>query len=161
MVALPPVPGCLKHQFFNTVGSDTNVSWHLFWDAGAAPTQAQASAAADAAHNAWIAHLAPLIGTTMSLTQVKVTDLSDPAGPVGINGAAGRPRLSAQQRHHPRQVPRREAQNLRTSWAFCRHVDPATVEQHLPDGVRDRLGQLHRGPRLVYELGGPFGSVDQ
>src|SRR5215471_12987874 len=88
MVALPPVPGCLKHQFFNTVGSDTNVSWHLFWDAGAAPTQAQASAAADAAHNAWIAHLAPLIGTTMSLTQVKVTDLSDPAGPVGINGTA-------------------------------------------------------------------------
>jgi hypothetical protein len=72
----------------NTIGSDTNVSWHLFMQTGAPPTQAQADSAANAAHTAWVTNLAPLTSTNFSLTQVTVTDLSDPSGPVGINSTA-------------------------------------------------------------------------
>ena len=82
------MPGVIKYQMIGTVGTDTNVSWHLFVATGQAPTQAQADAAANAAHTAWVTNLAPLCGGHVSLTQVKVTDLSDPSGPVGINNTA-------------------------------------------------------------------------
>jgi len=83
MPALPPVPGVLKYRFVNTVGSDTNVSWHIFMKTTTSPTQAQASQAAADAHTAWVANIAPLTGAQISLTEIVVTDLTSSSAEVG------------------------------------------------------------------------------
>jgi hypothetical protein len=85
------VPGVIKYLFFHHVGSDTNVSSHLYMQTGVAPTPAQAQAAADAAHNAYVTSCLSLLEASYTLTQVKVTDLSSASGPIGVNttSAAG------------------------------------------------------------------------
>jgi len=91
MVALKPVPGVVKFRFYHHVGSDTDISSHLYYRTGQAPTQAQAQSAADAAHTAYVTNCIGLLHNLSSLVSVTCTDLSDPAGPVGSNvtGAAG------------------------------------------------------------------------
>lgn len=86
MPALPAVPGVVKIVNHIQVGIDTTTSWHTYYGYGSIPpTQAQATALANAAQVSYAQHISPLCVPTITLLEVTATDLASSSSPIGVN----------------------------------------------------------------------------
>jgi hypothetical protein len=82
---LASVPGGIRLRLAHTYGSELNTGFHFFFKAGAAGTQAELQALADAASAAWAGTFQVLFQPTVTLNSVTATDLSSNTGPVAVN----------------------------------------------------------------------------
>jgi len=85
MPALKPVHGVLKIKFFQRVGSDTDISSHLYFQTFTPANLDQIIAVTDVAHASYVTHCIPLLNFNSSLEQVEGVELSSPDGPLAIN----------------------------------------------------------------------------
>lgn len=100
MPALPSVPNVLRLDLIHNWGDDPHLANRSFWKySGGAPGNGDCSAFASLAETAWVGHISGLAGTFITLTGIRVTDLSSPTGgtaeiSVSHSGARGGAALS-------------------------------------------------------------------
>jgi hypothetical protein len=88
---LPPVPGVNKVQLFQTIGGDTHVLTHLFYQHAGAPTAADAQHMAEVVRDNWVASVLNHLNAACTLDRVVVTDLTSVSTAQGtaVSGTAG------------------------------------------------------------------------
>lgn len=82
MPALAPVSGVIRFRFLHTIGAEVNTGYHMYFNTGAPPTQAQLDSAVSAAATAWDANMRALSHTSVTLTSIVGLDLSAATAPI-------------------------------------------------------------------------------